>query len=193
MRSRTRCRPRATWWSGRACGCPSPSSRSACSRCPSTCSMRSRRRSKSGSFVNERQGLPSMIRYRPYTLSLAALLLTATLWSCAHSAGGKTSGARGPNAWRPPAHDPLNPTLAIVAGKPITRHDVDSVLALAPAAIREDYLADPDQYKQLVERIAQQQVLYLEALKAGTESEPSYRLALGNQRLSLLLQQFDQT
>src|SRR5438477_10054552 len=133
-----------------------------------------------------------MIRIRPYVLTLATLLLTAALWSCAGSSGGKTSGARGSNAWKPPAHDPLNPTLARVAGRPITRHDVDSVLAMAPAAIREDYLSDPDQYKMLVDRIAQQQMIYLAAQKAGIESDSDYRMDLENQRRSLLMKHYYQ-
>jgi hypothetical protein len=132
-----------------------------------------------------------MIRIRPYCLSLAALVLTAALWSCAGSSGG-ASGSHGPKAWKPPAHDPLNPTLAVVAGTPITRHDVDSVLALAPASIQEDYRTDPDQYKTLVERIVQQQMIYLAARKAGIERDSSYLLELENQQRSLLMKHYYQ-
>ena len=132
-----------------------------------------------------------MIRFRPYALSLVALLLTTALWSCAGSSGGKTS-ARGPRAWKPPAHDPLNPTLAVVAGKPITRRDVDSVLAMAPASIQEDYLTDPDQYKMLVDRITQQQMIYLAAQKAGIESDSAYKVELVNQQRSLLMKHYYQ-
>ena len=45
-------------------------------------------------------------------------------------------------------------------GRYITRHDVDSVLSTAPASIRDEYKTDPDQYKQLVERIANQEAMY---------------------------------
>jgi len=133
-----------------------------------------------------------MMRIRPYCLSLAALLLAALLWSCAGSSGGKTSGARGPHTWKPPAHDPLNPTLAIVAGRPIMRHDVDSVLAMAPKSVQEDYLSDPDQYKMLVERIAQQQMIYLAAQQAGIERDSSFRAEMDNQRRSLLMKHYYQ-
>jgi peptidyl-prolyl cis-trans isomerase C len=129
-----------------------------------------------------------MIRFRSLSLSLAACLLTAGLWSCAGSSGGKTSAFRGPR----PARDPLNPTLAVVAGKPITRHDVDSVLATAPAAIREDYLQDPEQYQLLVERIAQQQMLYLAAQRAGIESDSGYLAEVANQRRSILMKHYYQ-
>jgi peptidyl-prolyl cis-trans isomerase C len=131
-----------------------------------------------------------MIRIRPYWLSLAALVLTAGLWSCAGSSGGKTSGARGPAAWKPPVRDPLNPTLAVVAGRPIMRHDVDSVLATAPPSIREDYLSDPEQYKILVDRLAQQQMLTLAALNAGIEGDSTYRAELETQRRSLLMKHY---
>lgn len=131
-----------------------------------------------------------MIRIRPYCLSLAALVLTAALWSCAGSSGGKTSGARGPSGWKPP--NALNPTLAVVAGTPITRHDVDSVLAMAPASIQEDYRTDPEQYKMLVDRIAQQQMIYLAARKAGIERDSSYILELQNQQRSLLMKHYYQ-
>jgi len=128
-----------------------------------------------------------MIRYRSFSLSVAALCLTLGLWSCAGSSGGK-AGARGPQA--PPAHDPLNPTLAMVAGSPITRHDVDSVLATAPPSIREDYLADPEQYKMLVDRIVQQQIIYLAAKSAGVESDSAYRMDLANQQRQLIMKHY---
>jgi len=132
-----------------------------------------------------------MTRLRPFVLSLLALCLTAGLWSCAGSSGGKTSSARGPKAWRP-AYDPLNPTLAVVGGAPITRHDVDSVLAGAPASIREDYLADPEQYKQLVERIAQQQMVYLAATKAGIERDSTYKADVAAAQRSILMKHYYQ-
>src|SRR6185503_559558 len=111
-----------------------------------------------------------MIRIRPFWLSLAVLVLTAALWGCG-SSGGKSSR---PQVSKPAPYDPMNPTLAIVAGRPITRRDVDSVLATAPASIRDDYLADPEQYKTLVDRITQQQMIYLAARKAGIESDSLY-------------------
>src|SRR5262249_14782122 len=84
----------------------------------------------------------------------------------------------------------LNPTLAMVAGSPITRHDVDSVLATAPASIREDYLADPEQYKMLVNRIVQQQIIYLAAKSAGIESDSAYRLDLATQQRQLIMKHY---
>ncbi len=129
-----------------------------------------------------------MIRSRSLCLSLTALCLTSLLWSCAGSSGGKATRPRGPS----PASAAAGPTLAMVGGHPITRHDVDSVLAAAPASIREDYLADPDQYKMLVERIAQQETIYRAALRDGIDRDPSYVADVAAQQRSLLMKHYYQ-
>jgi len=91
-------------------------------------------------------------------LLLAGSLVAVSLPGCAGSSGGKS--APRPVAVR--TRD-ASPTLGIVAGKRITKHDVDSVLAYAPPAIRESYMKDPEQFQGLVERIVQQEMLYLAA------------------------------
>jgi peptidyl-prolyl cis-trans isomerase C len=133
-----------------------------------------------------------MIRIRPLFPTLAALLFVLALWGCAGSSGGKTATGRGPQVWKPSKPDPTNVTVAMVAGRPITRHDVDSVLATAPASIREDYLADPEQYKLLVERIVQQQTVFLAAQKSGIESDSAYRADLISSQRQLLMKHYYQ-
>jgi peptidyl-prolyl cis-trans isomerase C len=133
-----------------------------------------------------------MIRIRPLYPTLAALSLVFGLWSCAGSSGGKTAPSHGPHVWKPSKPDPMNPTLALVAGRPVTRHDVDSVLATAPASIREDYLSDPEQYKVLVERIVQQQVVYLAAKSAGIEADSAYRAEMAATEKQLLMKHYYQ-
>jgi len=122
-----------------------------------------------------------MIRSRRFCSSLVALFLVFVLWSCAGSSGGKATRARVPSPV-----SAAGPTLAMVGGQPITRHDVDSVLMAAPPSIREDYLDDPDQYKLLVERIAQQEMLYRAAMKDGIDRDSSYLADLAAQKRSLL-------
>ncbi len=132
-----------------------------------------------------------MIRIRSLLSPLAGLILVFALWSCAGSSGGKTAGARGPGVRRPtPAA--WGPTLAVVNGVPITRHDVDSVLASAPASVRENYMEDEEQYKVLVERIAQQQAIYLAALKSGIENDAGYRADVEAQKRQILLKHYYQ-
>jgi len=133
-----------------------------------------------------------MIRIRPLFPTLAALGLVLGLWSCAGSSGGKNAPARGPQVWKPSTPDPRNTTLAMVGGRPLTRRDVDSVLATAPPSIREDYLVDPEQYKLLVDRIVQQQIVYLAALKAGTENDSTYRADLEATQRQMLMKRYYQ-
>lgn len=133
-----------------------------------------------------------MIRIRSLSPQLAGLVLVFALWSCAGSSGGKTAGAREPGAGRHPVPASWGPTLAVVNGVPITRHDVDSVLASAPASVRENYLDDEEQYKLLVERIAQQQAIYLAALKSGIENDAAYRADVEAQKRQILLKHYYQ-
>src|SRR6266850_130831 len=94
-----------------------------------------------------------MIRIQSFALGVGALLLVSGMGGCAGSSRSK-----------PPS--PGNPPVAVVNGRYITRHDVDSVLATAPAGVREDYLKDPEQYKGLVERIVNQEAMYQAATQA---------------------------
>ena len=54
--------------------------------------------------------------------------------------------------WQPAAHDTLGPIVAIVAGRKITRHDVDSLIATAPLGVQAQ-LREPQGYKDVVQRI----------------------------------------
>ncbi|HEY2923692.1 MAG TPA: peptidyl-prolyl cis-trans isomerase [Candidatus Eisenbacteria bacterium] len=132
-----------------------------------------------------------MIRIRSLSLSLAGFLVVLGLTGCAGSGGGKKSSG-GPKVWSPSKPDPAGTVIAIVAGRRITRRDVDSVLAAAPPNIRENYLEDPEQYKMLVDRIVQQETIYLAAQKAGTESDSAYRAEAEAQRRQTLMRHFYQ-
>jgi len=133
-----------------------------------------------------------MIRIRPLLPALAVLSLVVGLWSCAGSSGGKNAPARGPQVWRPVSPDSMNTTVALVAGRRITRRDVDSVLATAPASIQEDYRNDPEQYKLLVDRIVQQETVFLAAKRSGIESDSSYRADLAATERQLLMKHYYQ-
>ncbi len=131
-----------------------------------------------------------LIRSRPLSVCVALFALAFGLWSCAGSSGGKTSTSHGPQVWKPGKPDPSGPVVAIVAGRRITKHDVDSVLALVPATIREEYLEDPGQYKQLVDRYVQQEAIFLAAKDAGTEKDPEYLADVEAQKRQLLLKRY---
>ena len=133
-----------------------------------------------------------MTRIRPLLLPLAGLTLVFALWGCAGSSGGKTAGARGPKVWRPSTPDAAGPTLARVGGRRITRLDVDSILATAPASIKDEYLQDPEQYKLLVERIAQQEAIYLAARRDGIDHDSLYLADVAIQQRQLLMKRYYQ-
>ena len=80
----------------------------------------------------------------------------------------------------------------MVGGHRITKHDIDSVLATAPVSIRQDYTSDVAQYKELVERIANQEAMYLAAQKAGTAEDTEYRADVRAQQKQLLLRHYYQ-
>jgi peptidyl-prolyl cis-trans isomerase C len=131
-----------------------------------------------------------MIRSRAFLLSLALLSLVLGLWGCAGSSGGKAPKG-GPEAGSA-APSSEGPVLARVAGHAITRHQVDSVLATAPPSIRGDYLTDPEMFQQLVERIAQQDMLYLAALKDGVDRDPAYLSEVEAQKRTILMKRYYQ-
>jgi len=118
-------------------------------------------------------------------LLLAGSLVAVSLPGCAGSSGGKSA----PRQVAVRTRD-ASPTLGIVAGKRITKHDVDSVLAYAPPAIRESYMKDPEQFQVLVERIVQQEMLYLAAKKDGLEADPAYQSEVAAQTRQILLKHY---
>jgi peptidyl-prolyl cis-trans isomerase C len=136
-----------------------------------------------------------MIRIQSFALGVGALLLVSGMGGCAGSSKSKPpAGTQGSTArvWQPSPPSPGNPPVAVVNGRYITRHDVDSVLSTAPAGVREDYLKDPEQYKGLVERIVNQEAMYQAAMKAGTDRSKGYLSDLEGQQRQLLLRHYYQ-
>ncbi|TMQ64686.1 MAG: tetratricopeptide repeat protein [Candidatus Eisenbacteria bacterium] len=131
-------------------------------------------------------------------LLLALLSLSASfLIGC--SGGPKpaqgTGAASRPGAagkakvWRPAGHDTLGPTLAIVGGRRITRHDVDSLIATAPPSAQSQ-LRDPDGYRDVVKRMVVQEAVYNAAVRAGLERDSSYLAQVKLSSRDLLMRRF---
>jgi peptidyl-prolyl cis-trans isomerase C len=129
-----------------------------------------------------------MILNRSLHLSLAGLLLAFGLWGCAGTSSEAKKASSAPDVSGPSRRD-TGPVLAIVGGRRFTMRDIDSVLASAPPSIREEY-ADPEQFKSLVERLAQQWALFLEAERVGTEADPNYRSELAGSQRQLLMKYY---
>ena len=131
------------------------------------------------------------IRIRSFLLGFAECLIVLGLAGCAGSSGGKAA-SRGPKVWRPSRPGASGPALAVVAGRRITMLDVDSVLASAPAGMRDTYTKDPELLKVLVDRIVQQEAIYLAAVKAGAEKDSAYQADVEAQRRQLLMKHYYQ-
>ncbi len=136
------------------------------------------------------------IRRQPVTsLSACALLagFVLGLWGCAATSPPSESAGRSrPQIWRPAASDTSGPVVGVVGSHRITRHEVDSLLSGAPQGIRDQYTSSPDEYKKLIERIAEQEALYQAAVQAGTESDSAYRAEIAAHARQLLVKHYYQ-
>ena len=112
--------------------------------------------------------------------AVGALLLVAALFGCAKPpapAGGPGAASR-PRVWSPGQPDTTGPVLALVGSDRITRHQVDSVLATAPPGVQQQYRSDPEQYRQLVQRLVDSEVLHQAALRDSIQKDPLYQSEL---------------
>lgn len=126
---------------------------------------------------------PSRLRAAAPAGALAALLLTFAGCSGgpppasgagAASQAASASRAGRPGVWSPSAPDTFGPVVAVVGGKKIRRHDVDSVIATAPKDLQVR-LRTYDGYRQLVERLALEEAILGQAEAAGIEKDPEYQ------------------
>jgi peptidyl-prolyl cis-trans isomerase C len=72
----------------------------------------------------------------------------------------------------PGAFEAKGPTVATVDGKPISQEMVDAVTRRFPDDQVAQIKADPDQYKQLLDRVMLGQGLYQRALDQGLDKQP---------------------
>ena len=87
-------------------------------------------------------------------------------------AASRPGGADG-KVWHPGTPDTLGPVVAIVAGRKITRHEVDSLIATAPTGIQSQ-LRQPEGYRDVIERIVIQEAMVDAALRAGLDKDSTY-------------------
>ncbi len=118
-------------------------------------------------------------------LAFAVAIVAATAGCSASSGSAPTAdaGARSKPAasakparsgWKPSQPDTSGPIVAIFSGKRITRHDVDSVIATAPADMHAR-LRTPEGYRQLVERMVIEEAMLDLAEGYQVERDPDYR------------------
>jgi peptidyl-prolyl cis-trans isomerase C len=99
----------------------------------------------------------------------------------AASAGGK--------GWKPAAADTLGPVVAVVGGRRITRHDVDSLIATAPENMRAN-LRLPDGYKEAINRLITEETFYRAAAAEGVDKDSAFVAELERNRRLLMMRRY---
>lgn len=130
------------------------------------------------------------IRFAP---ALPLLLLLGHAGCSAPPAPPPASGAGAPSramGWRPGKADTLGPVVAIVGRHRITRHAVDSLIATAPPNVRAQYYATPDAYKQVVERMVENEVLHMAGERDSVERDSAYRAELAGRAYELVIKYY---
>ena len=127
-------------------------------------------------------------------LSLSASLLIAGCSGGPKPAAGTGAASRpgapgGARVWRPGMPDTLGPIVAVVAGRKITRHEVDSLIATAPEGI-QGQLREPSGYHDVVERMMMQEAMYDAAKRGGVERDSAYLARVKLNSRELLKQRF---
>ena len=88
-------------------------------------------------------------------------------------AASRPGAAGRAKVWQPAARDTLGPIVAVVAGRKITRHDVDSLIATAPPS-SQSQLREPQGYHDVVKRMVLQEAMYNAAVNAGLERDSAF-------------------
>lgn len=136
-----------------------------------------------------------MTSSRAASLSFAATLVLAALVIAGCSGGPHPE--KGPGAsskasakvWQPGHPDTLGPVVAIVGSRRITRHEVDSLIATAPAGIQAQ-LREEEGYKEAVNRLVTQEIFYQAAKRSGVEQDSAYQAQLKQSSKDLMLRRY---
>lgn len=102
---------------------------------------------------------------------------------------GAASRPGGTRVWQPAVPDTFGPVVAVVAGRKITRHEVDSLIATAPSGIQTQ-LRTPEGYHDVVSRVVMQEAMYYGAQRAGLERDSIYLAQVRQSERDLLVRRF---
>ncbi len=106
-----------------------------------------------------------------------------------NGAASRAGGPSGSRVWHPAQPDTLGPIVAVVGSRKITRHEIDSLIATAPAGLQTQ-LRQPDGYRDVVSRVVMQEAMYDAAQKAGLEKDSLYQASLQQSARDLLIRRF---
>jgi len=133
------------------------------------------------------------------TAAFLAALLPLTALGC--SGGPKPAGvsdgathataAPKPKIWSPAVPDTTGPIVGVIGSRKITRREVDSLIATAPANLQPQ-LREPEGYRQVVDRILTQEAIYQAALRDSVEQDPQYQGDLARLKRELAMRLYYQ-
>jgi len=72
----------------------------------------------------------------------------------------------------------------------ITRRAVDSLLATAPPSVQTQYRSSPEQYKEVVQRLVDNEAIHQAALRDSVQNDPAYRAEVAGRAYDLLIQHY---
>ena len=122
----------------------------------------------------------------------AGALLTALSVGCGGSASTGSrpqSGSASTKVWKPSVPDTAGPVLAVVAGRKVTRHEIDSLITTAPQNV-QDQLREYDGYRDVVDRVVTQEAVLAAAKAAGLEKDPAYQAEVARTSRELLSRRY---
>jgi parvulin-like peptidyl-prolyl isomerase len=125
---------------------------------------------------------------------VAALFVTLTILTAGCSSGprpadGTGAASAGSKGWRPAAPDTMGPVIATVAGRRITRHEVDSLINTAPENMRAG-LRQPEGYKEAVDRLITEETFYRAAIQEGVDKDSAFVAELERNRRLLMMRRY---
>lgn len=127
---------------------------------------------------------------------IAASLVTLVLALSGCSSGGSrpsdgqgAASAGSGKGWKPAQPDTLGPVVATVAGRRITRHEVDSLIQTAPANMRKQ-LHEPEGYKEAIDRLITEETFYRAAVQEGVAKDSTFLAEMEKNRRLLMMRRY---
>jgi hypothetical protein len=127
-----------------------------------------------------------------------AVLLAMLIAGCGSSGApkpasgpGASGHASGTKGWKPAVPDTAGPIVAVVGGRKVTRHEIDSLITTAPTSLQPQ-LREPEGYRQVIERTVTQEAIYQAAIRDSVAYDPAYQGELARVTRDLMMKHYYQ-
>ena len=133
---------------------------------------------------------------RPLLPALIALLGAVAIGcagggsSSSHPGSGSasTSGSKS-RVWKPGVPDTAGPIVAIVGNRRVTRHEIDSLILMAPPSIQPG-LREFGGYKDVVDRVVTEEAMVTAARMSGVDQDSGYKADMRRAERELLARRY---